>query len=202
MPLEKPIIFSAPMVRAILEGRKTQTRRVAKPQPHSTDGTPESWRTWSRYERIGKWFTIYADGDYPARFTLTSPYVLGDKLWVRETGAFECPSAPIYRADLSETDAKLWKWTPSIYMPRRASRITLEITCVRFERLREISESDAKAEGVRLDARRMDDDYRGAFHLLWDEINGERAPWHSDPWVWVIEFQRVPNAAAFAARAV
>ena len=185
---ERPILFSGPMVRAILDGRKTQTRRVAKP------------------------------------LDITCPYGSpGDRLWVRETwtpdhAAFY-PHFPVcYRAGFgpeyerknghvwsSEQNAWFpWKWRPSIHMPRWASRITLEITGVRVERLNDISEEDAIAEGIHqfaalslwgndpkgTPAKLVGGNPQEAFALLWESINGEGS-WALNPWVWVIEFKRV-----------
>lgn len=195
---ERPILFSGPMVRAILDGRKTQTRRVMRVgwhPSHGLDGCP-----------YGK----------PS-----------DRMWVRETwaGVRVGRYAPIfYRAscagdecdfvdprDDSISRVKIAKWRPSIYMPREASRITLEVIEVRAQRLHEISDSDARAEGVvpgRIAADEdgperigyvLGDDDGGcvlyptegdAFAVGWDTLNGERAPWSSNPWVWAITFRR------------
>jgi len=194
---EKPILFSGAMVRAILEGRKTKTRRVVKPQPVGV------------VDRLGR--VLYAD---PKR----NPYCpygdIGDRLWVRET--FTVPpeyfdlkpgeypegcdfiykqESPGYRnADLGT------RWVPSIFMPRWASRITLEITDVRVERLQEISETDAAAEGYPYDSESRLEEGKAGFTRswfcgLWDSINGEPRKdgvdisWAANPWVWVVSFQ-------------
>ena len=165
---ERPILFNGPMVRAILDGRKTMTRRIVKA------GTRDDWNA--------------------------CPYgVIGDRLWVRETwrcfGGREYeyqqhqPSI-IYRADDGPTHNE-GGWRPSIFMPRWASRITLEITGVRVERLQDISEADAEAEGCTGDHRAdRDSDAAQEFRSLWNQINGKRASWDSNPWVWVVEFRR------------
>ena len=243
---ERPILFSGPMVRAILEGRKTQTRRVVR------------WPTWANQERDwpallqDRGLALYEDGR--PRRTFVSPYgVPGDRLWVRETWGYRggcwSTSEPdiyrrtiAYRADDSQatiirpaedetgipkqvcrckapeggderdgpTDEHLdeltryWKsWRPAIHMPRWASRLTLEVTDVRVQWLGEISEDDAKAEGVRRDNEPCDHKrqscadvgclgrgYRSTFCEVWDSINSERAPWASNPWVWVISFRK------------
>ena len=147
---ERPIIFSGPMIRAILEGRKTQTRRIVKPNCLSK----------------------------------LSPYGrTGDRLWVRETWGHN-PEGPgyVYRSD-GDFDMKFHgdRWRPSIHMPRWASRITLEVTGVRVERLQDINEEDALAEGV-----------EHAFRSLWESINGPGS-WDANPWVWVVEFRRVSD---------
>jgi hypothetical protein len=266
---ERPILFSAPMVRALLSGRKTQTRRVVKPQPgpyaggvrpgHTAKhpapyldsycsepkttanprGMSRDWCWWTEDDRQGPMI---------ARCLYGEP---GDRLWVRETW---CPLIPehfhesgkprdflsdrygtprrngaAYRADSMRLDGgKLRedfdsercrkelgypRWTPAIHMPRWASRLTLEVTGVRVERLQAITEEDARAEGAssglpddgrasdialnewcrwtkRLDPRAGVGSQRGAFAYLWEKING-RGAWAVNPWVWVVEFRRV-----------
>ena len=198
---ERPILFSAPMVRALLDGIKTQTRRVAK---HPL------LQTLSYVVNIdGDWF-----GDEEGDFQIKCPYGQpGDQLWVRETwrkvepGECGCSehcnhsAGYDYRATGSGDDETTWK--PSIHMPRAASRIQLEITGVRVERLQDISEEDAKAEGCPcyvcgnlMDGKNEDDCH--CFHRkagvtdylkLWESINGPGS-WAANPWVWVIEFRR------------
>lgn len=218
---ERPILFSGAMVRAILSGRKTQTRRMVR--------NPE------KYSRIAECGFCCPHG------------VAGDRLWVRETwcsyatmtreerakssaiydkfiaggyrnivhAANDLPKPTggpeyLYAADFDdETREDLKPWRPSIFMPRAASRFLLEITDVRVQRLQEISEEDALAEGItelplqvsepgawwcadplgnsELHCRTP----RAAFCRLWDSINAERAPWSSNPWVWAITFRRV-----------
>lgn len=201
---EGPIIFKAPIVRAILTGTKTQMRRVIKNQYFLIDGggTPFTQR-WDEEEQI-HW-----------RKDLICPFGRpGDRLWVRETWA---PCEPKYCDGMTSEDFVVksdnegraihllyrateprgfkWnddpesRWLPSIHMPRWASRITLEITDVRVERLQDISEEDARAEGLPITM----DPYHGhkaIFPVYWDSIN-RRAPWSSNPWVWVIEFKRL-----------
>jgi len=231
---EKPILFSAPMVRAILDGRKTQTRRVMKPQPDAVhDGEPYwfigGYRAWI-YR--GNYSDVLRKGGN----VLPCPYgKLGDRLYVRETWRYrdwtEDGEPEIeYRADsgsrlvcgheippewgdrLSDIWAGLSdpsnyaidqraadrRWRPAIHMPRWASRITLEITGIRVERLQDISEADAIAEGVQVDsvghAIREGDDVawggaRAAYAELWESINGTGS-WAADPCVWVVEFMK------------
>ena len=176
---ERPILFSGPMVRALLTGTKTQTRRVAKEFAGRDD-----------LDAILRRFPEQSGCPYGQP---------GDRLWVREahwwfkdehdpvTGYFP-PKLTIedveYRAD-GDDGRKVWR--PSIHMPRWASRITLEITGVRVERLQDISEADAVAEGVYTDpACPAYDGYR----TLWDQINGSGS-WDLNPWVWVVEFRQV-----------
>lgn len=205
---EHPILFSAPMVRAILNGTKTQTRRVIAPQPFA-----KLYQYMSRNE----WYE--ADGDEPKYHTLhKSLYgVTGDRLWVRETWAlWGVPDTTVqiaYRVDEScatyqpplEAANKMRDmyiaaderkphaaemWRPSIFMPRWASRITLEIVGVRAERVQDISEIDAMAEGIPFNGDQPSP--RDEFSLLWESINAERGfGWDVNPWVWVIEFKRV-----------
>lgn len=199
---ERPILFSAPMVRALLAGTKTQTRRAMKPQPTEFVGGPGvTLQDGSPAPLIP-----LDDSVEPYGREIACPYGKpGDRLWVRETwhdASSSLHSCALYRAD--GIDLHCDKWTPSIHMPRWASRITLEITSVRVERLQEISIEDAKAEG----AWGPDDsivqkvaDYFGtdifsanprkAFQMLWESINGPDS-WAANPWVWAIEFRRVP----------
>jgi hypothetical protein len=146
--------------------------------------------------------------------TIGCPYgAPGDRLWVKETWAIDaedvetarrrhedvlldaCPVGPYYRATASDFDESSLRWRPSIHMPRWASRISLEVTGVRVERLQAISEADAVAEGVHYELGEVKPDspnaHRISFSTLWDELNAKRAPWSSNPWVWVIEFRRV-----------
>lgn len=194
---ERPILFSGEMVRAILAGRKTQTRRVIRQRDLDRmeglmlhDSEAEMWCPYGR---------------------------VSDRLWVRETFspgtlAIENKEADniCYRAGkcpCGDEGKYHWhgtKWKPSIFMPRWASRITLEIVSVRVERIQDISESDAKAEGITNPAeiahlRAITEKaglqycpHKMAYSELWDELNEERGfGWDVNPWVWAIEFRRV-----------
>ncbi|MDH0849190.1 hypothetical protein N5D66_14720 [Delftia tsuruhatensis] len=196
---ERPILFSAPMVRALLAGTKTQTRRIAKPVRHPDLGN------------------VYAPGalvlEHEPQHVIDRccPYGRpGDRLWVREThmnwwkldpanpeGPRIFSHVAAFAADGYELEPGE-RWIPSIHMLRAASRITLDIKAVRVERLQDISEEDAKAEGAPgyeegLDAPPPDGDhewsYRASFQRLWEQINGPGA-WAKNPWVWVVEFER------------
>ncbi|HWH38396.1 MAG TPA: hypothetical protein VNU21_01055 [Usitatibacter sp.] len=198
---ERPILFSAPMVRAILEGRKTQTRRVVK-RPRTVTANyvlrPEL------YDEPGFTWWNHPDG-LRCGFSQACPYGKpGDRLWVRETWRpalehlSECtgPTDIRYAATVSEAEWATMRWRPSIHMPRWASRINLEVTGVRVERLQDISEQDAADEGVGAlvpPAREGNpDQYRKTFRELWETINGADS-WAANPWVWVVEFKRAPQ---------
>ena len=213
---DRPIIFSVPMVRAILDGRKTQTRRIVKPQPCFVG----AFEYWHEVPMLS-----------PEHIVRRCPYgVPGDRLWVREQlrgdgqpgnrrvgitryGADGdmvlphcCCGAVICKCGENAIRADhIWNWKnaalPSIHMPRWASRITLEVTGVRVERLQDISENDAKAEGVTdefasetwmqsMGGALCGRQYRYGFQIVWDSINSKRAPWESNPWVWCISFRR------------
>lgn len=188
---EKPILFSGAMIRAILDGRKTQTRRIVKMQPPTDKHVLARCVSSTDKRSEGKLRWITPDGSEGTGF-FPCPYGQpGDRLWVRETwrgGSDSFSSGLHYRADLDEPGAP-GQWTPSIHMPRWASRISLEVKAVRVERLQDISEADAEAEGV--DSRGDGSErYRAAFRLLWCEIYGH-ASWDANPWLWCVEFTRV-----------
>ena len=186
------------MVRAILAGRKTQTRRAVNPQPDCATLSLAS-STSNRDVRV----IAMRDG----MFSIFCPYGQpGDRLWVKETftmAAGDC----LYRA--TDTDdpliSKSTKWKPSIFMPRKSSRITLEIAAVRVERLQDITEEDAIAEGIHaFNAAQItyyhysptaarEEHFRtavDAYRALWNSINGPES-WAQNPWVWVLTFKRI-----------
>ncbi len=244
---ERPILFSSEIVSAILDERKTQTRRIVK-FPKHVMGTPGAvhedgggnWVAWSPGSHRG--LAEFTKKAYPNGEGFRCPYGKpGDRLWVRETwlhsdhyqpeGVFS-PTQLHYRVNATDADLKWlkedgFKWKSPRFMPRWASRLTLEILSIRAERLQEINEQDAEAEGVPVgqrstlpgediyhvacvycDKRRNEHvgvaqacfgghgtvfdpkTYKGGFAWLWDQINGKRAPWASNPWVWVVEFKR------------
>lgn len=200
---ERPILFSAPMMRAILAGKKTQTRRVVKPQPPGLWMKPE---TAVITDHHGCWaFSRIAPNGMAVAWprganSIRCPYgVPGDRLWVRETWFPETPNRAIYRADGEFEDGYAGPgWRPSIHMPRWASRIILEVTDVRVERVQAITEEDAKAEGVpperaaRIGADHGTLQHTLAFAVLWDSINAPRGfGWATNPWVWCLTFKRV-----------
>lgn len=190
---ERPILLSGPMVRAILDGRKTQTRRLVNERDCSIPLV--SLRANTKWSGGGFW-----SEDDNGVFTAPGrcPYgAAGDRLWVRETWTQDgFLMTPVwYRASVPDDQVGInTRWRPSIFMPRWASRITLEVTDVRVQLLQEISEDDARSEGVDCHHHAVGSDratYRASFGLLWDSINGKRAAWASNPWVWAISFERV-----------
>jgi len=192
----RPILFSAPMVRAILSGAKTQTRRVMKDQP-CADWSPDGYGEVHRMvdgepnvDDVTGWGVTNKDGDEAYACKYGQP---GDSLWVRETWSpcpIEISRAIVYRADGDANQAGGIKWKPSIFMPRNASRITLKITGVRVERLTEISQADTIAEGMPANTGRFVHNTIADYRKLWVSINGAGS-WDENPWVWVIGFERV-----------
>ena len=207
---EHPIIYSTEMVRAVLDGRKTKTRRIIKPQPEFRQNKIVGKDVWC--------WDIYvwgATGLSPNILSIVDkcPYgKVGDTLWVRESMLLQTEKGSpyfdvLYCADKSHLDNKheLDDWfmsysnwygsgkdkqiIPSIHMKKEATRIFLEITNIRVERVQDISEEDTKAEGVII--RNIGETWWRAFHNLWDSINAKRGyGWDKNPWVWVIEFKR------------
>lgn len=216
---ERPISFSGPMVRAILEGRKTQTRRIVK-FPHmnplgawepTTVGGPSLYLDKActikanAPKRVAMWHTRTGD-------VICCPYgVPGDRMWVREafagTGGHENEKVYYYAAD--DVQSPHGKWVSPRFMPRIASRLTLEVTGVRVERLNEISAKDIIAEGAVLRAHEdqfgrnpvsafdgmVYMDLKSLYAAGWNSLHG-KGSWSANPWVWVIEFQRLPGERA------
>ncbi len=193
---ERPILFSGPMVRAILDGRKTQTRRVVKPQPQNTAGVPGSLPGDAAWP-IGHGAFAISNRGAPPEFVAGCPYgVPGDRLYVRET--LRAGSDGVIRYEdgtplngVPTGFSFLRRYCPGMFMPYWASRLTLEVVSVRVERLNEISEEDAIAEGSQCAGVPASLTNRGAFAKLWDSINGNKHPWASNPWVFVVEFKRL-----------
>lgn len=198
---ERPILFSGPMVRALLAGTKTQTRRILKLKwgfdlEERDDGTLWPWAE-------------HPDCDDDVWMPCPQGEI-GDRLWVREAWAPNSGSAGgfLYRADHGSAssyhriDLKtgVWthatsRWRPSIHMSRAASRITLEITGVRVERLQDISDPDALAEGCSHNDMLHGDRLASVYARLWEKINGPGS-WAKNPYVWVVEFKRVQQASS------
>lgn len=199
----RPILFSGPMVRALLEGRKTQTRRVVKPQPstHHWQKSPGYIGDY-RHEGDNLWHFAHRIPQNPTwdcDRQIACPYGKpGDLLWVRETFSQHPQFADLaYKADddgdgFEDSDGFLWepKYSPSIHMPRALSRLTLRITDVRVQRLRDISSEDVNAEGVSpgIPGCGGAGDYRHTFMRLWESINGPGS-WDANPWVWALTFE-------------
>lgn len=189
---ERPMVFSAPMIRALLDGSKTQARYVVKPMR----GRQSAWLSRELIDKSPRLTLTQGDGRVGAQMEhprggplgwVACPHgAPGDRLWVRETWVHSSDGV-LYR---ERGDRWPYAWRPSVHMPRWASRISREITDVRVERLQDISEADARAEGIALDDCITP---RAEFAELWNSINGKRAPWASNPWVWVIEFKRVEH---------
>ena len=202
----KPILFNTQMVQAILEGRKTVTRRVMNPQPKGKPYRMKNSCCWPGYFADSKADSVYQP-----------PYQPGDILYVRETWQFfpcfdcvksMCDSTPltyedsdsvtegcwIYKADYIESDQKRVCWRPSIHMPKEAARIFLRVKDVRVERLQEITEDGKTAEGMHAGWQHYN------FYELWDSTikPADRASygWEANPWVWVIEFERISRKEA------
>jgi len=215
---KQPILFSGPMVRAILTGTKTQTRRVVKGAWHEPGGYLQSEPGG---EDDGTWY--FSCRGVPASHVAECPYGrTGDRLLVKESAWMWCEKKPdgttdqgrpkwcylphetapvFYAADhprkpcmalATPQTGNEWGWhfKTGRFLPLRASRITLEITGVRAERLNDIGEADALAEGARACAPGTHDDPRAPFRSLWESINGPGS-WDANPWVWVVEFRRV-----------
>lgn len=244
---ERPIIFSGPMVRAILAGRKTQTRRIVKPQPPARIEGQRQHRMAFTSDDEGTELFVYSQSANAGGWNARCPYGQpGDRLWVRErwrVGAWDTDTGSVaidYCADNScrkewievpedneDMFQRLWeqssddaertgtkydadgeyhwkpgespcRWRPSIHMPRWASRIALEVTNIRVERAQDISEGDVDAEGVGvLEQVRgiLRDDWKhtDSFQRLWDSVNAARGfGWDTNPWVWVVEFKKIP----------
>lgn len=217
---ERPILFNGAMVRAVLAGTKTQTRRVVKP------GFGQDWLSPATLGRSLRARPVILDGEQWAQFAhplsgqtvdeilhdewsplacIRCPYGQpGDRLWVREawakTTVFPDTMMTVYREGDNRTDYG-GPWKPGIHMFRRDSRLTLEVTGVRVERLQDISEADAQAEGVDYDPGEGgtywvpglgcgSDSAAGSYRRLWESINGPGS-WDANPWLWAVEFKRV-----------
>ena len=208
---ERPILFSAPMVRAILSGDKTQTRRIVKLKDIKRNPDNDPWykkMIWSWRVKSGSWTDMTKES-----LLEECPYgSVGDRLWVRETFCQVGDGTIIYKADgfrrLCNITLKDDRWRPSIHMPRLVCRVILEIVSVRVELLNSISEDNAKTEGIKELGRCSPPNYsmtdkqysngfsvgfktaKDAFKNLWEKINSAES-WSENPWVWVIEFKRV-----------
>jgi hypothetical protein len=175
---DRPIIFSGPMIRAILEGKKTQTRRIMKPQPIGDETRPVS----------------------EIKIAARCKYEPGGRLWVREKFA-TMDGCRFYAADKKPKQPVLF-WRSGIHMPRHLCRIWLEIVAVRFERVQEITNADCVAEGIeplgpelatRIQAGKFENRYstvRQLYSEIWENMHGAGS-WVANPWAWVVEFRRI-----------
>ncbi|MBN8665798.1 MAG: hypothetical protein J0L83_14550 [Chitinophagales bacterium] len=212
-----PILFSTPMVQAILDGRKTQTRRVVKPQPLTHGRTDSRVRIYQRGEKWEVADTFSNDG-FSCLDSFKCPYGQpGDVLWVRESfnrieyrGSIEY----VYKAEpsIDPCKNKFSSYDPSIHMPKAACRLFLQVKSVRVERLQDISEDDAIAEGIGttngipvgmtshyidyLDEKNCYSSSINSFKSLWQSIKGPES-WDANPWVWVVEFERIEKPAGW-----
>lgn len=204
---ERPILFQTEMVKAILEGRKTQTRRTRGldlPKDLVFDKIKFYYRSWPK-KPLCFMKRIFAEGQeyFEILAQFNCPYGKpGDLLWVRETWSHtrQLNINPedesygfVYKSDGSIWETyEGWRWKPSIHMPKSASRIWLMIEDIRVERVQEISESDAEAEGVKpellMDPNKIAQSFKLGFYYLWAKINGEESL-DQNPWVWVIQFR-------------
>lgn len=195
----KPILFNTEMVRAILDGRKSCTRRIVKPQQFigmlpdkCKNGAPEEFLKEKKLM-----FKPYCDmTDIELINTAyKASYQPGDTLYVRETWK-KAPNGYYYYEDWQRGDiADITKWKPSIHMPKEAARIWLKVTNVRVERLQDIDGKGCVKEGIEEEHLKYvgDEFVKGMFHDLWDSTikksDLDRYSWDANPWVWVIEFE-------------
>lgn len=192
---ERPILFSGPMVRAILDGRKTQTRRAVQGLQWIADTAPGVEPYWRLPDNPRR--PTSAGTPMGPHCASLCPYGQpGDRLWVRETWAVNADKYRriCYRADNGTARAgapEFGRWKPAIHMPRTSCRLMLEVTAVRVERLRAINVADCWAEGIEpgaVPAKRQ-------YQRLWDSLNEKRGfGWKINPWVWVVEFKRIEEA--------
>jgi hypothetical protein len=224
---ERPILFSTPMIQAILGGEKTQTRRIIKTKIPIKD----NWVFWSATDQVDRSITgkhYFADpkevcnkiGENCTEYFTARYGYAADQLWCRESFVpnYDDDGNPAYKANWNKTAAELIpapKWKPSIHMPRNISRIQLEITDLKVERVQDITEEDAMKEGMRIDCYKSNNGraaiplvrisgkflpkdygdpykYKSYFAALWDELNKKRGyGWETNPFVWIITFRRI-----------
>ena len=209
MGRELPILFNSEMVRAILDGRKTQTRRPIKPQPPKGNyNCATVLDTTGDRKKVGKHFWHNLDAIEHCDVYFSLPYQVGDRLYVRETFAIDGykgnkfpRSGVFYKADENKmnfdagqnwkiSDYKI-KWTPNIHMPKECARIWLEVTGVRVERVQDISNKDIESEGIEFVARDGARGLQESFKSLWNSIYKNELSFESNPYVFVTEFKRI-----------
>ena len=200
----KPILFNTEMVRAILDGRKTQTRRAIK---YDFESVYSAASQQGIMDKVCQYGELPSDAiEWYAKNIAKPKYKPGDVLWVRETWSRDESGEYVYRTNYGTTEddsfpPSMFKWKPSIHMPREAARIFLRVTNVRVERLQEITPKDAWEEGCRIGnffpwekhIPELQQQCRDIlFKSLWDGLNAKRGyGWDINPWVWVYEFERV-----------
>jgi hypothetical protein len=215
---ERPIIFTTESVQAIMEGRKTQTRRVINPQPpegfhhngrilwKSLGPKPPAGPAGFRFGTAGEEEDARRQGlaqDGKRYYGQGCPYGrAGDWLWCKETWSIS-GNGVFYRADTAQPETVKYAWKSPLYMRRKDSRLLLEVVGIRVERLHDISEGDAKAEGAELCGPGNGEGlhgpcvaelYRWGFRNLWNSVNAKlRFPWNANPWLWVVEFKRIAD---------
>lgn len=213
LAIAKPILFNTDMVQAILEGRKTTTRRVVKGldglDVYSAEPTEHSLESGD----LNEWEFAYGFHDshafYDAYKEVKCPYKVGDYLYVRETWKMVRYKVPrhaipanfreygyIYKADgIANSDGTPIKWHPSIHMPKEAARIFLRVTDVRIKRLHDMWASDVSKEGIYFTKPHTADEMITKFAKLWNSTISKKGldkyGWDANPWVWVIQFERV-----------
>ena len=205
----KPILFSTSMVQAILDGRKTQTRRIVKEDKRGQWVAVNNARNLEFGASVPCYLHREVSVDDKSRNIMYPKYDVGDILWVRETWSKDENGEYVYRTNYGTTEddsfpPSMFKWKPSIHMPREAARIFLKVTNVRVERLQDITEEDAIAEGVKDPYEYQSPEYyeqpnlrgfeinKSAFAGCWDSIYSKRGyGWESNPWVWVVAFEKI-----------
>ncbi len=217
---ERGILFKGHLVREIIADRKTVTRRLGHGL-ETINAAPDAWN-YMGPDRHRPGFHLFARKNDGLIVEVEAPWDAGTRLWVRETwrkhadhplygkGCAVGKNCVMYRADYVDGESAIVHgepWRPSIFMPRAASRLTLEVVSVRVERLQEITDADVLAEGIVIHEDHTSgcplggeriylcDTLRGQFSIGWDRINAKRGSWASNPWVWRIEFRRLPSAA-------
>ena len=195
----KPIIFSTPMVRAILDDRKTKTRRLVKEDKRGQWVAVNNARNHEYGASVPCYLHREVSVDDKSRNIMYPKYDVGDILWVRETWSKDENGEYVYRANYGTTEddsfpPSMFKWRPSIHMPREAARIFLRVTNVRVERVQDITAHDAIREGMESE---IPFDTVDEFKELWNNLNAKRGyGWESNPWVWVVAFEKISKEEA------
>ena len=192
---ERGILMKGPLVLKTLADIKTQTRRLNGLE--RVNESPDDWAASFVFRGQVQFHNGPSHHPSPCSFPIKCPYGMeGDRLWVRESCHYSEFGMVHYRADMTEEQAEKFRWRPSIHMHRWACRLVLEITSIRVERLNDITEADAEAEGAEIAYYMIDDQPTGSydegFARLWESING-KGSWKNNPWVWVVEYRRIDS---------